>query len=228
MPSALAAANDPEGLWYIFWWTQDKAVWEWVRTVAAALLGAVIGGLFTLRGQARAAKQQADRDETAREAALEAARREDTKADARALFESFIDLERAISDADRTFSQMIGEEAWYPAWKTIWTKERRRVMRAQAGLLPDRGTRERVTKVIYFLNQARNQSVEGNWPGVPDRDLFRLVEALASEGTEIVEAYLRRDPFETRREGFVEKLEKTDAEYNEWQRDVLERHDETL
>lgn len=226
--STTSAGAELEGLWYIVWWTQDEAVWEWVRTVAAALLGAVIGGLFTLRGQTRAAKQQLDRDEKARQAALEDARREDTKADARALFESFIDLERAISDADRTFAQMIGEQAWYPTWKTIWTKERRRVIRAQAGLIPDRTTRESLTQVVYFLNRARDQSAEGNWPGAPDRNLYHLVQALASEGTEIVEAYLRRDPFVTRRIGFIDRLAQTDAEFDTWQREESERYDDTM
>ncbi|UUT36393.1 hypothetical protein [Microbacterium elymi] len=83
-------------------------------------------------------------------------------------------------------------------------------------------------QVIYFLNQARNQSAEGNWPGSPDRDLYRLVEALAGEGTEIVEAYLRRDPFETRRAGFIEKLVQTDAEYDEWERREIECHDDAM
>ncbi|UUT36392.1 hypothetical protein [Microbacterium elymi] len=115
IPSALAATTDPEGLWYIFWWTQNEDISEWLRTVAAALLGALIGGFFTLAGQSRSAKHQSHRDEKAREAAVADARREDTKADVRALFESFIDLERSISDAERTFGQMISQRALVPS-----------------------------------------------------------------------------------------------------------------
>lgn len=198
-------------------WVQDQRVWEWVRTVLAALLGALIGGIFLLRGQTKAAEAQATRDEIARQNQLADARRKDTQDDARALFRAFVDLERDI--ADQPVSIRLKDEqrsTWIPIWQDIWTAERRSEFRVLGELIPEKEPREQIGTVVRFLNMAEEFSNESTDHWGTDLRLRHLVSGLAREGLATMSAYLRHDTYTFDRDSLWKPLEKGEALRNEF------------
>jgi sugar phosphate isomerase/epimerase len=119
-PIALANEVKTVDLSVFFQWMQDGEVWEWLRVVFAALLGAVVGGFFTLSGQKREAKAQSKREARAQ-----------SIADLRGLFESFVKLGQDIDDAPRTMGHILGRP-WRREWRLIWTRQRQNSFRSQA------------------------------------------------------------------------------------------------
>lgn len=201
---------------WIWWWAQDGVVWDWIRTVSAALFGALAGGLFTLRGQSKAAKVQAVRDEAARAHALEDQRRSDAAGEVLSLFREFVALQRDIDGA----ADERGEDKRRP-WTDVWeakvsTKDRRAVLRTQAELIPDSATRESITSIVGWLWMAPEYSREGFGPGMTDYTLPRLARLLVSEAIAVLGAYLRHDEFKTTRSALWDKMRTSDHEYDEW------------
>lgn len=200
---------------HLFDWVQDEAVWEWIRTVLAALFGAVLGGLFTLRGQTKAAEAQAARDEVARQHQLADARRADTQDDARALFRAFVDLERDVLSAPVGSTSGGGRPSWSGVWQEIWTAERRSEFRVLAELIPEREPREQIGEIVRFLGLAIDYSGEGDNPGGSNFPLRSLARGLAAEGLGTMSAYLRHDAYTYQRDLLWKALYRADAEMNE-------------
>ena len=207
-------------MWYdhLFDWVPDARVWEWVRTLLAALIGSVLGGFFTLRGQKRAEKAQAVRDTVARAEALQDGRRAATLADTRALFDSFVKLQREIQEAPRSIMNYARLSDWNDTWKDIWSPSLRQALRVQAELVPHDGIRNSVHWTIRYLHSARDYSWEGApYPGKPNYPLPELVDMLAGEAVELLGAYLRDTPFTSRRSELWTNLAKAHAAYLAWE-----------
>lgn len=214
-----SAGGDAADPWWLIalYWTADEDVWIWIRTAAAALIGALIGGLFSLRGQVRAEKAQARRDEKAREQQMQDARRSALDEKNMVLHARFTELLSTIDTSGETIQQMAGAAPWRDEWKAIWTYERRTAIRTEADFLTDPSIRQHVLDVIRFLNQAVDLSWEGAWPGAPSRNLKRVVGLLAAEGAESIATYLRREPLATRRSEFLATLQRENANYTKWE-----------
>ncbi|MRX44502.1 hypothetical protein [Agromyces kandeliae] len=212
----------PDFPWFLAW-MQDAIAWEWVRTALAAFIGAVLGGIFTLRAQANASRDQAERDSVARENQLMHARRVAVEKDMQDLHEKFVKLVAAVDTSPQTILHMVGQEPWAPLWKEIWTYDTRIGMRSQADLIPVAEVRSQVVQIVEFLNDARDHSWESAWHGAPERSLRRLAGQLAAEGAETMAAYLRHDDHRTRRTRLLSNLQREAAEYSAWESHEVER-----
>ncbi|MFJ4015193.1 hypothetical protein [Microbacterium sp. NPDC090014] len=180
----------------------------------AALFGAVLGGLFTLRGQVKAAEAQVARDEIARQNQLADARRADAQDDARVLFRAFVDLERDVLSAP-VGSSNGGSPWWSSVWQGIWTAERRSEFRVLAELIPEHEPREQIGEIVRFLSLVIEYSGEGDDPGDSNFPLRSLAHGLASEGLGAMSAYLRHDTYKYQRDSLWEALYRADAEMKE-------------
>lgn len=217
--------SEAYGSWNEFWATVlTSDVGEWLRTVVAAFLGGVLGGFFTLRGQARAESSQAARDRIARDNAVADAKRAETLRDARDLYEAFAHLQGEILAHPPSIGVFLGH-SWSSAWKEIWSPSLRDKLRVGTFVLPDPTLRDEMLEIIWFLSRARDYTVEGQpYPGRPNHILPSLVEALAAEGVERIAGYLRGDPtFVSRRGPFWTKLRQARIEYEEWEECEVER-----
>lgn len=211
---------------YVLWWTVDPAAMEWFRTSVAALAGALAGGLFTLRGQARAEDAQLLRDVLNRDAQLDDIKREALDTDMRALHSSFTNLMSEVDATPQSFAAAIGAEPWNDEWKLIWTRAVRTKLRVDADLIPDPATRAQVIEIISLLKNARDHSHEGMWPGAPSRHLRWVTGQLAAEGAAIMAAFLRREPHETERAELLETLRREEDELARWEEHEIERSDQ--
>ncbi len=201
----LAQAHTPD-LWFIFWWARDAKVWASILSFAIGLVGAVVGGWFTLAAAKRARDQQ-----------IEDARRTAADQDVRSLHAKFVELMSAVDQTPENFAVALGAVSWYPDWKAIWTRQLRTELRVSTDVIPDASAREALTAVIEHLNDARDHSRDGIWPGRPSRDLRRLVGMLAAEGVDILSAYRRGDKHITSRKDLLEKLTSEAKEYAAWE-----------
>lgn len=194
-------------------------VGEWLRTLAAAVLGGALGGFFTLRGQARAETAQAKRDALARSHAVSDAQRAETLRDARELYEDFVHLQGEVLAAPVPFNVLLGAP-WIDTWKGIWSPSLRDKLRVGTFVLPDTKLRDDLLELIWFLSRAPDYSNEGfPYPGKPSYPLPKLVEALAAEGVEMIAAYLRGDQdFATRRSAYWRTLRRARKDYDEWEK----------
>lgn len=210
---------------YLLWWTVDPAAIEWVRTSVAALVGALAGGLFTLRGQVRAEDAQLLRDVLSRDAQLDDSKRQALDAEMRSLHTSFADLMSAVDSTPQSFAVALGLDPWNDDWKSIWTPAVRTKLRVNADLIPEPATREQVVEIIGLLKNAREHSNEGMWPGAPSRHLRWLTGQLTAEGAAIMAAFLRREPHATERADLMAKLRSEEAALAQWEDHEIERSD---
>ncbi|WP_157543621.1 hypothetical protein [Microbacterium sp. CCH5-D1] len=201
----LAQATYPD-LWFIFWWAQDANVWAAILSFAIGLVGAVVGGWFTLAAAKRARKQQ-----------IEDMRRAAADQDARSLHTKFVDLMNTVDNAPSNFAVAIGAVSWYPEWKLVWTRQLRTELRVGADVIPDADARNALTTVIGHLNNAEDHSRDGAWPGRPSRDLRGLVGSLAAEGVAILSAYRRGDQHATSRQALLDKLANEAKDHAIWE-----------
>ena len=223
-PSSTLAGNSRKSgalMWWdhLFDWIQDATVWEWIRTVLAALFGTLVGGYFTLHGQTKSALAQAQRDEIARQNHLADARRIDAQDDARALFRAFVDLDRDIRNAPAgDFSN--GKVTWRPVWETIWTRERSTEIRVLAELIPEVAAREQVGKVVRYLGLAADYSREGDWVADSRWPVRHIASGLVGEGIATMSAYLRHDTHVFERDILWASLEASDEKMHEFLNDT--------
>lgn len=202
------AKTDPPGLWFIFWWMQDAKVWAAILSFAIGLTGAVVGGWFSARAAKRARKHQ-----------IEDLRRAAADADARDLHSKFVELMSLIDQNPADLAQIMGVVSWYPSWKAIWTPKLRTDLRVGADVIPNESARSKLKTVIDYLNNARDLSSDGIWPGRPDRSLRRLVGMLAAEGVDIMSAYRRGDEHVTKRKEWLDSLAAETRAYAKWEAD---------
>lgn len=181
-------------------WLQAPVLWEWTRTAGAALLGAVVGGAFTIWAQALEARAQARRDITSRASEAAEARRADVRDDARALFRAYIDLSEEISRSSST-DDGGGSAAWAEAWFRIYSQERRAAIRVLTGLIPDAEIREFLAKVNHYTFFAEDYSARGNKGSRFRYDHRNLVRFLTLDAIDAMASYLRGDRYESQRLG---------------------------
>ncbi|MGZ0711111.1 hypothetical protein ACWPKO_22560 (plasmid) [Coraliomargarita sp. W4R53] len=215
-----------DNLPYWLWWTEDPAASEWFRTFVAALFGVLAGGLFTMWGQSKAERAQLIRDYASREAQIEDARRQALADDMRRLHKLFAELLVETDHQPNTLGEMLGSVPWRNEWKRIWNAQVRSQARIEIDLIPDPDIRAHVIEMIGFLDDARDHSREGFWPGSPSRALRWLSNQLVSEVVETLAAYLRREAHATRRSDLLRCLHDERAERNEWENHEIERSDE--
>lgn len=138
--STLDELCEDDGVTYWDWlwaWVRDPVVWDWVRTTGAALLGALIGGLFTLWGQRQSAAQQIARESEASVRQRHDSLRDQSIADAKLLFAEFTALHRDIQVSELELGNYIDGHTWLPSWNKLWTKARSLDMDVRARLLTD-------------------------------------------------------------------------------------------
>ncbi|MGW9114779.1 hypothetical protein [Microbacterium sp. NPDC055683] len=216
-------------LWDWLWaWTRDPEVWEWLRPTGAALLGALVGGLFTLWGQRQSAAQVADRETKAADRVRYETLRDQSREEAHKLFTGFTELHRDIQDSPWTFSQIANGRHWASHWREIWTKDRSLDLDVRARLLTDAETRRQVQKLVWYLDSAENNAdgpfaQYGEFRSPLDTNLRYMVEQLSAEGIELLGAYLRGERYETTREVMWRDLAAAETAYIEWEADHFAR-----
>jgi hypothetical protein len=172
----------------------DDVVWAWVRTVFAALLGALIAGLFTLWGQSRQAKVQRD--------SVESQRAEDRKNSAHAqsleaahdLFEGFTGVHRQVQHAKPTISDYVSGADWSPHWDGIWSEDVSLNLDVKASLIANPDARAQVKRIVGRLDQAKDVARESHYPTALSIGLREIAVQLTAEGIQVVGAYIRNEP----------------------------------
>lgn len=203
----------------LWWWVADDAVWEWLRPLGAALLGAVIGGSFTLWGQARATREQAARDAAAADRARTEVLRDHSREDAKVLFVAFTELHREIQSSVLTFAQHMNGQHWAADWGKIWTRSRSLDLDVRARLLTDPSIRARVQELVKYLDSAVDYADggDGGFRSPLTTNLHYMVSQLSAEGLEVVGAYLRGEGHSTTRQEMWDDLARADSMYREWE-----------
>ncbi|EYT59709.1 hypothetical protein [Microbacterium sp. UCD-TDU] len=209
----------------LWWWVADDAVWEWLRPLGAALLGAIVGGSFALWGQIRAGREQAVRDTATADRARADALRDQSRAEAMQLFTDFTELHRDIRNTPSTFADWADSRHWVPKWRDLWTDDRSLDIEVRARLLTDEDTRAQVQTVVYYLDRAARYAATGPGTYSPHGgfSIQYYVKHLADEGVAVVGAYLRGEPHATLREATWVNLRKVEAAYDEWEEYEVER-----
>jgi len=219
----LARNSGQMNIWDWLWaWGRDDAVWTWVRTVFAALLGALIGGLFTLWGQSRQAKVQRD--------TLETQRVEDRKNSAHAqslvaahdLFEGFTDAHRQVQHAKPTIGDYATGADWSPHWNGIWTEDVSLDLDVKASLIADPDARAQVKRIVDLLDQAKNVARESHYPTALKIGLREIVGQLTAESIDVLGAYIRNEPHDSKRAAMFEALDTSVANYDKWEEHQIE------
>lgn len=213
--------------WDSLWaWSRDAAVWDSLRPAFAALIGALVGGLFTLWGQRRASTTQITRDEKAALREEDIRRRDQARADARALFEDFTQLHREIQEAPASIGQQAGLSSWRKEWKAIWTRERSLVLDVRARLVPDDASRRLVQELVQLLDLAGDVSggyeAAGN-PVALSTPLHYVVSQLSAEGIEVMGAYLRGATHATTRQQMWDDMRRARSDLADWQQHEVDR-----
>lgn len=213
--------------WDWLWaWSRDAAVWNSLRPAFAALIGALVGGLFTLWGQRRASIAQVTRDENAALREEDIRRRDQARADARALFEDYTELHREIQEAPASLGQQAGLSSWHKEWRAIWTRERSLVLDVRARLVPDDATRQLVQEVVQLLDLAGTVSggfeAAGN-PVALSTPLRYVVSQLSAEGIEVMGAYLRGATHATTRQQMWDDLRRARSDLADWEQREVDR-----
>ncbi|MBS1896959.1 MAG: hypothetical protein JSS88_06210 [Actinobacteria bacterium] len=212
--------------WEWLWaWGRDPAVWEWLRPTAAALLGAFVGGLFTLWGQRQSASQQVAREEAESVKRRGEALRDQSREDAKLLFAEFTALHRAIQTSELSFGNHVDGHTWIPEWNDIWTRERSLDLDVRARLLTDPIIREQVQRLVEYLDRAPlySDGGDGEFDSPLDTNLHYMVGQLSAEGVELLGAYLRGDSHATVRQRMWDDLAECDRAFVKWQEYVTAR-----
>ena len=206
--------------WDWLWaWTRDPVVWDWVRTTGAALLGALIGGLFTLWGQRQSAAQQVAREDAASKRHRLDALRDQSRDDAKTLFVAFTELHREIQTAPLTIGQHMNGQLWAPEWGKLWTRNRSLDLDVRARLLTDPDTRIKVQALVGYLDSASDfaDGGDGGFPSPLSTNLHYMVSQLSAEGVELMGAYLRGEEHVTTRQPMWDDLARATMAYAEWE-----------
>ncbi|MCZ0710565.1 hypothetical protein OYT00_11190 [Microbacterium paraoxydans] len=213
--------------WDWLWaWTRDPIVWDWVRTTGAALIGALIGGLFTLGGQRQSMLIQSSRDKAAWVRTQDASRYDRSREDARKLFEDFAMLAREIQNKGETWAQLQGDETWADDWKSIWTTNRSLAFDVRARLLPDPDVRSAILELLDFLDSAPNLSTDDGHPSPGLKVGVRTVVQLATaESIDVMSGFLRGDPYATTRAESLDVLRQASKLYSEWEDHMIASSD---
>ncbi|MEV7797472.1 hypothetical protein AB0O14_00130 [Microbacterium foliorum] len=204
--------------WDWLWaWTRDPVVWDWLRPAFAALAGALVGGGFTLWGQRQSAHVQRERDKDAWTREQVASSHERAREDARKLFEDFTDLHREIQESPSGI-RLPPRTRWETEWKKIWNRSRSLSLDVRARLIPDDVVRGQVQELVQFLgiaSEVSGDSWEGNVVRVPT-PLLSIVTQISAEGIDVMGAYLRGAPHASTRDAFWDEMRRTSRDYDQW------------
>ncbi len=217
---------DPEFWAWVTAWTRDEIVWVWVRTASAALAGAVIGGVFTLRGQraanrAQEGTQRREFEENRAAAAVEWDRDRAANAweksldNARDLFEKFTALHREVRDAPQKKADMVGGTVW-EQWDLIWDGDKALQLDIGSRLIADDPTRLTLQRIVWCLDRS-DQLTAGYNPEAVSVPHPALALQLTNEAIEVVGSYIRRSPLSNSHKELIESLEKAWAAYEEFE-----------
>lgn len=221
--------------WDWLWaWTRDAEALGWLRTVIAGVVGALIGGLFSLWGQARQARNQMALQKLQFESEREsgdarweldrrAAARIQSLEVARELFEHFTALQRSIQAAKPTLSEIVQTASWGPKWREIWTEESSLNLDVRARLIADEDTRQEVQRIVQYLDRASSVSLDTSACGFVRMRLREIVGHLTAEGIEFMGAYIRGDIHVTKRPTLRPLLDAGWIAYGEWEDNEIRR-----
>jgi uncharacterized membrane-anchored protein YhcB (DUF1043 family) len=202
----------------------DENFWEWMRTLAAALLGGLLGGLFTIRAQSQAsadqrsleaarieaqvAQQRVAADERERDAKFLESREK-----AMELFEEYASLHRDLQRSMPTVSQELRGEPQKRKYTSIWTAERSLKVDVLRLLVADPPTRNYLERLGNLLDEMPALDPESPF-GSERFSVFRTGLHLSAEGASTLALYLRREPFEAPHLILVEGIERMLAASN--------------
>ena len=203
----------------------------------SALLGALIGGGFSLGGQFIAGRIQS-RVQRAKEisdrALADAKWERDSEAQTRAalhddvrdILEELTAVHRELEAAVPTFAEAMGKESWEKRWPAIWTDERSLKIGVMRELILDEDARDALKRVVKLLDQSPNIT-SPSYPGrVAGEELRVLGMKLASSGIGIVAPYLRNERYTTTDEEYWKPLETAASQYKEWEAEQERRASE--
>lgn len=188
------------------WWAflNDDEFWEWLRVLLAALLGALVGGLFTIRAQAvqakidREAQEQreiaADKRESARITAESRERlRAESMREVRELVVTFTSVHRDVqpfADSGATTKNPDADPV-RRAWESrIWPSERSLEVDVVSLLIWDAQTRGYMRRIVRALDYAP-KFARGGSPESTGHELAFVAGQLTSVAIEILGSYMR-------------------------------------
>jgi hypothetical protein len=225
-------------LWEWLWqWTNDSVAVNWFRTLAAAVIGGVFGGMFTLIGQARQARSDRQAQKLQLAAELEAAEsrwarekraaaRAESVKTARSLFDTFVKLADDIRFPAGQWQFQTDADWAVEIWPIIWPDSLRTEIDIQSRLLvdDDANARESIRAIVRLLLQAETVSAGAVWnTRRTSHSLRSLAASLADEGIAIMGAYLRDEPFVSERAALLQELESAWSSYREFEQSEIAR-----
>lgn len=220
--------------WEWIWaWTGDSDFWAWARTLAAALLGVSIGGLFTVWGLARQSKSVSRLQRAQFAAASDAAaaqwEQEQVAAArlvslvvARELFERFVDLHRGIQREQPSLSEVVRGDSWEQKWEAIWSEEVSLEIDVRARLIVDEETRTAVQVLVVHLDAIVSVTSDAGYPTALPVRLQEAAAQLTAEGIEVMGAYIRGQPHVSDRRSMLEALDQAEKRFEGFQNAVAE------
>jgi hypothetical protein len=208
-------------------WLGDGDVWEWIRTLAAGLGGALIGGLFSIFGQSAQAKleraAQKEQFDFQRDAAVSqwerekaAAARANSIENAMKLMSNFVTLRQEIEAAPiKKVEAKVGGMPWEEWWR-LWDAQSEREYDTMALLLTDDATRLAVRRLVSLISKAEYLTAGYN-PEAIGRNTKDLVLELSSTGIELMGSYIRDTELDTAHENMLAELDAAWLAYGEYE-----------
>ncbi|BDI23013.1 hypothetical protein [Herbiconiux sp. L3-i23] len=195
----------------------------------------MVGGVFTLLGQARQAeaqrKMQTEQFSAEEKSALGRWEREqrglavsDSLESATELFKDFTALQRSIQAAQPSISDILSGASWVPVWRQMWTEDMSLDLDVKSRLLADDDARIAVQRIVQLLDSASDFAKEDMYPTHPtiNMRLRNITGHLTAEGVEVVGAYIRRVPHTSNRLELMVSLETARTEYLRWEEREME------
>lgn len=224
---------------YLFWTTMQppepaSSAGTAFGTGAVALVGALVGGGFTIGAQMLSAWNQAKVEESRHTAERSMAEeqwvrdtgmraREVLHPDVRDLLEEFTSVHRELEAAVPNFAQTMGRTSWLEEWSKVWTNERSLKLDVYRELILDEDSRNALKRVCALLDGASNITDEAFTGKPPARDLRTLGMNLSSSGIGIVALYLRNEPYLPKDEPHWAVFEQRLAKYSAWEEAGIEQ-----
>lgn len=199
---------------------------DWLTpTIAAgaALLGAIVGGLFTLWSQAREASAQRSRDAETSRHQREVRQIERSEGDVRTALQLFLDCRQALREEELIQREVLGPDL--VGWDSAqFLSPHVRRLNAAVLLVPDPNVRAQTTWIVEHLLSATHFVDDAQ--GFEEDSVCRLrltdvLRKLLGHGVELLAAEIRGDSFVAPRDDLLHRFEV-------WENDLFERADQPL